>query len=633
MAINPETQYAGKIAPATAAYPYGEARNITLPGDGTGTPWEAALVNDIFGFQQSLLSESGIVPTGDPEQVGASQYLRSMKTLFSQKVDFVADMVAKTELAVGDFVTTKNYKEALDGGSNTYEIVAGGTGTADGGLYIDLDNGLQARGLFESGIAFAAQYGAVGDGSDEYPQLKNLNLSGFGTVVYDRRTYVTSDTVPFASKTSYYGIFDETIIQSSTDAKPIGASQAWLSSEGVSPAGREYLRGLHFVGLKTNLSQKGFVLHDYYSTLDHVSATNCGGGGIQLTQQKDDATPAAGTLVENRLVYPIVRNCGGTMLDLGEADNNKLTDGFMEGAILQGEPGLTTQHLFCGSTAGWQIDGTHFYGSASSVTALLRNCNNTRFTNFFMEAFEDRGVSAESIQGDTVISGHFNADSANVGARVVNLGKSGAVDDISVEVDIGVSLDVATADIDCVYNEALEGDIRATIRTQGAQKELLNLVSGTDATRIDQVRIMADATVYGKLKDSPNAVTSTGLSHTDKRLAYGFSSGRLSGTSAKTVTIPVKIPNFGKLSGTITIEANSFDNGGNLARFHGMFFVSAKTNGTDAWTASLTSIIAPTGFSAAPAITASNTVNDDGTIDITFTFNDAAATGVCTVVF
>ena len=212
MAIIPESQYPGKITPASAEYPYGKARNITLPGDGTGTPWEAALVNDIFGFQQALLSEADITPTGDPEEVGASQYLKSIKTIFSQKVDFVADMVAKTELAVGDLVTTKNYKEALDGGSNTYEIVAGGTGTADGGLYIDLDNGLQARGLFESGIAFAAQYGAVGDGSDEYTQLKNLNLSGFGTVVYDRRTYVTSDTVPFASKTSYYGIFDETII-------------------------------------------------------------------------------------------------------------------------------------------------------------------------------------------------------------------------------------------------------------------------------------------------------------------------------------------------------------------------------------------------------------------------------------
>ena len=81
MAINPETQYPGKIAPSTPEYPYGSARNITTLGDGTGTPWEAALVNDIFGFQQALLSAAGVVPTGTPDKVGASQYLEAVNTL------------------------------------------------------------------------------------------------------------------------------------------------------------------------------------------------------------------------------------------------------------------------------------------------------------------------------------------------------------------------------------------------------------------------------------------------------------------------------------------------------------------------------------------------------------------------
>lgn len=81
MAINPETQYPGKIAPSTPDYPYGAARNITVPGDGTGTPWEAALVNDLFGFQQALLSEAGLVPTSSPEKVGASQYLDAINAV------------------------------------------------------------------------------------------------------------------------------------------------------------------------------------------------------------------------------------------------------------------------------------------------------------------------------------------------------------------------------------------------------------------------------------------------------------------------------------------------------------------------------------------------------------------------
>lgn len=81
MAINPETQYPGKIAPSTPAYPYGAARNITVPGDGTGTPWEAAIVNDLLGMQQSFLSATGLVPSGTPDQVGASQYLESVYKL------------------------------------------------------------------------------------------------------------------------------------------------------------------------------------------------------------------------------------------------------------------------------------------------------------------------------------------------------------------------------------------------------------------------------------------------------------------------------------------------------------------------------------------------------------------------
>ena len=79
MAINPETQYPGKVAASSAPYPYGQAQNITTPGDGTGTPWEAALLNDIFGFQQALLKAAGnIVPSGSPDQVGTSQYLQSV---------------------------------------------------------------------------------------------------------------------------------------------------------------------------------------------------------------------------------------------------------------------------------------------------------------------------------------------------------------------------------------------------------------------------------------------------------------------------------------------------------------------------------------------------------------------------
>jgi len=79
MALNPYSRYPTKVAAGTSAYPYGVPRNVTTPGDGTGTPWEADIVKDIFGFQQELLSKAGITPSGTPDAVGASEYLEALR--------------------------------------------------------------------------------------------------------------------------------------------------------------------------------------------------------------------------------------------------------------------------------------------------------------------------------------------------------------------------------------------------------------------------------------------------------------------------------------------------------------------------------------------------------------------------
>lgn len=78
MAINPSSLFAGKIEAATTPYPYGKARDVSAPSDGTGTPWRATLVNDLFGFQQALLKASNQAPSGTPDAVAASQYLQAV---------------------------------------------------------------------------------------------------------------------------------------------------------------------------------------------------------------------------------------------------------------------------------------------------------------------------------------------------------------------------------------------------------------------------------------------------------------------------------------------------------------------------------------------------------------------------
>lgn len=75
MAIKPSTLYPGQTAAPSAGYPEGSAQNVTVSGDGTGTPLEKTWVDDLWGYFQSKLAQAGITATGTPDQVGASQYL------------------------------------------------------------------------------------------------------------------------------------------------------------------------------------------------------------------------------------------------------------------------------------------------------------------------------------------------------------------------------------------------------------------------------------------------------------------------------------------------------------------------------------------------------------------------------
>ena len=83
MALIPSVKYPGQVLTSDpVGYPQGKARNDITEGDGTGTPWEEALLNDMWGFQQALLKAAGITPTGNPDKVTASQYLDSLNALF-----------------------------------------------------------------------------------------------------------------------------------------------------------------------------------------------------------------------------------------------------------------------------------------------------------------------------------------------------------------------------------------------------------------------------------------------------------------------------------------------------------------------------------------------------------------------
>ncbi len=79
--LNIDTTYPGQTAGVNANYPNGQARNVTVSGDGLGTPWEQQLLNDILGFMNASVDEAGITISGSPETALASDVMDGLKAV------------------------------------------------------------------------------------------------------------------------------------------------------------------------------------------------------------------------------------------------------------------------------------------------------------------------------------------------------------------------------------------------------------------------------------------------------------------------------------------------------------------------------------------------------------------------
>lgn len=237
MAINPETQYPGKINPSTGDYPYGSARNVTVPGDGTGTPWEAAIVNDLLGFQQTLLSESAIVPSGTPDRVGASQYFQALTRLLQRMLRGVTALQAVGTAILQEGAAVQLAYRATSGdegggvfvwrtGDFSTEVAADEVTAAegDGGIWVaPASDKTGASGAWERiviGGTSVKWYGALGDGTtdDSVPLQKAVDAASARflatsipqTLIFPRGTYVCR-LVYLKPGVNYYG-FNQVVI-------------------------------------------------------------------------------------------------------------------------------------------------------------------------------------------------------------------------------------------------------------------------------------------------------------------------------------------------------------------------------------------------------------------------------------
>jgi len=164
---------------------------------------------------------------------GEFTYIVPNISIFDGKqYDNLALLKMDTTVQVGQFVRIHGRFAAGDGGDNDYEIVAAGTGTDDGGSFIDLSgSGLQARGLFPSGEATIRQFGAVGDGitsdRDAFLAAESTSFTAIDLLGLNYNAGINTNTEKGSLTKKYFNgtyfgpnsIEAETLIQTKTSTK------------------------------------------------------------------------------------------------------------------------------------------------------------------------------------------------------------------------------------------------------------------------------------------------------------------------------------------------------------------------------------------------------------------------------
>jgi hypothetical protein len=86
MAVNPISTYPTKTV-SDSDYTYGKARDVPTPNSGTGTPFVANLINDLWGMQQALLDEAQIVPSNVADTASLSEYYQAFQAAIERHVE------------------------------------------------------------------------------------------------------------------------------------------------------------------------------------------------------------------------------------------------------------------------------------------------------------------------------------------------------------------------------------------------------------------------------------------------------------------------------------------------------------------------------------------------------------------
>lgn len=237
MALDIYNRYGPRANPADANYPYGSIKNESIPTANDGTPLEKDWGNDLAGFQQRLLVEGGVSPSGNSDTILNSDYYDALKNVLKRNggkpFATVADLKADTTVKIGDFVSIESYTATNNSGVMFGKIVSAATGVDDGGSFIDLiGSGLQFQ-QFLPGSVSVKLFGAEGDDvTDDHASMQsaiNFSVQNGSSVLIPAGRYLTTASL----------IVDLSLVTTDSSHRPdivgagAGASTIHHSSGGV----------------------------------------------------------------------------------------------------------------------------------------------------------------------------------------------------------------------------------------------------------------------------------------------------------------------------------------------------------------------------------------------------------------
>lgn len=440
-------------------------------------------------------------------------------------------------------------------------------------------------------------FGAVGDGvADDTPAIQAAMdaVAVGGTVYLPAGTYKITDHVRFPSNATIAGAGTATLLSQVTANKAALVSQAYISG---SPGGRTQIRDLRLKA-STGASAHGLVLCDFFSSVRNVEVDGCGGYGILATRTRADASTVGASLVENSFTDIVVRDAGLN----GFRGGDGVTDCWLSNFFVRGNGGA--EHVFIESAAGWQVRGGHLYGPCVGTAMQFRNAFHSQVQSLYIETGYSTSHAvyvllqrALSINGLTVMMANV-ADATAVTVEKVGgglyPGDGATISDLTV-----------VQDNDQTSYLVLATDPNSPIRlgstnVGGTFKAKVSSATGAGASAV---------TSLANTKESNGALSVSG------RGVPLAARSTWNGGGAIAVDLPFPDPGlFSSNTGTLLIHGPQFNNGPQLVVYAAQFSVSRKDS-ADPFALYLNQIVAPSGFTTAPAISRPSA----DTLRVTFT--------------